>query len=89
VQICEYFHLIWDDYEEMHKIARLSHPRVIVDTSGLSPEATEIANMLAERIEHLSPLAIKTIRDTLRAAKPTPPAQPARAMRSNRERIRT
>lgn len=89
VQICEYFHLIWDDYEEMHKIARLSHPRVVVDTSGLSPEATEIANMLAERIEDLSPLAIKTIRDTLRAAKPTPPAQPARAVRGNRERIRT
>jgi transcriptional regulator with XRE-family HTH domain len=89
VQICEYFHLIWDDYEEMHKIARLSHPRVVVDTSGLSPEATEIANLLAERIEHLSPLAVKTIRDTLRAAKPTAPAQPARAVRSNRERIRT
>ena len=62
---------------------------MVVDTSGLSPEATEIANMLAERIEDLSPLAIKTIRDTLRAAKPTPPAQPARAVRGNRERIRT
>jgi transcriptional regulator with XRE-family HTH domain len=86
VQICEYFHLIWDDYEEMHRIARLSHPRVVVDTSGLSPEATEIANLLAERIAHLSPLAVKTIRDTLRAAKP---AQAARPARSNRERART
>jgi transcriptional regulator with XRE-family HTH domain len=89
VQICEYFHLIWDDYEEMHKVARLSHPRVVVDTSGLSPEATEIANLLAERIEHLSPLAVKTIRDTLRAAKPAPTAQPSRGARGNRERART
>jgi transcriptional regulator with XRE-family HTH domain len=89
VQNCEYFHLIWDDYEEMHKIARLSHPRVVVDTSGLSPEATEIANLLAERIEHLSPLAVKTIRDTLRAAKPAPAAQPSRSARGNRERART
>ncbi len=53
VQICEYFHLIWDDYEEMHRLARLSHPRVQVDTSGLSPAATELANLLAERIHGL------------------------------------
>lgn len=53
VQICEYFHLIWDDYEEMHRLARLSHPRVVVDTRGLSPEATEAANLLAERIADL------------------------------------
>jgi transcriptional regulator with XRE-family HTH domain len=24
VQICEYFNLIWDDYEEMHRLAALS-----------------------------------------------------------------
>jgi transcriptional regulator with XRE-family HTH domain len=86
VQICEYFHLIWDDYEEMHRIARLSHPRVVVDTSGLSPEATEVANLLAERIDNLPPLALRTIRDALRAAKPAVPAQRPKA-RANRERL--
>jgi transcriptional regulator with XRE-family HTH domain len=86
VQICEYFHLIWDDYEEMHRVVGLSHPRVVVDTSGLPPEATEIANLLAERIEHLSPLAIKTIRDTLRAATPAPAAARPRILRGNRAR---
>ena len=50
VQICEYFHLIWDDYEEMQKLVRLSHPRVVVDTSGLAPAATELANLLATKI---------------------------------------
>jgi transcriptional regulator with XRE-family HTH domain len=53
VQICEYFHLIWDDYEDMHQLARLSHPRVVVDTRGLSPAATELANLLADRIRDL------------------------------------
>src|SRR5882757_7627733 len=53
VQICEYFNLIWDDYEEMHRLARLSHPRVVVDTRGLAPAATELANVLAARIGDL------------------------------------
>ena len=47
VQICEYFNLIWDDYEEMHRLATLSHPKVTVDTSGL-------ANTLAEKVRDLS-----------------------------------
>lgn len=68
VQICEYFHLIWDDYEEMHRIARLSHPRVVVDTSGLSPDATEVANLLAERIAAMSTPALRSMRDILLSA---------------------
>ena len=32
---------------------RQSHPRVVIDTSGLSPAATELANLLAERIGEL------------------------------------
>jgi transcriptional regulator with XRE-family HTH domain len=53
VQICEYFNLIWDDYEEMHRLARVSHPKVTVDTSGLSPVHTELANTLADKIADL------------------------------------
>ena len=54
VQICEYFNLIWDDYEEMHRLARLSHPKVTVDTSGLTPAHTELANTLAEKVQGIS-----------------------------------
>jgi len=54
VQVCEYFNLIWDDYEEMHRLAALSHPKVTVDTSGLTPTHTELANTLAEKIRGLS-----------------------------------
>lgn len=52
-QVNEYFGLIWDEAEEMVRLARLSHPRVVVDTSGLSPRATELANQLARRIRDL------------------------------------
>ena len=52
-RICAYFNIIWDDAEELQALAQLSHPRVTVDTSGLSPEATKLANRLAERIEKL------------------------------------
>jgi transcriptional regulator with XRE-family HTH domain len=65
VQICEYFNLIWDDYEEMHRIARLSHPRVTVDTSGLSPAATEFANLLAETIRRVDDATIAELRAVL------------------------
>ncbi|MDB5414449.1 MAG: transcriptional regulator, family [Rubritepida sp.] len=52
-QVNEHFGLIWDDGEELVRLARLSHPRVVVDTSGLSPQATELANRLARRIREL------------------------------------
>ena len=52
-QICGYFNLIWDEVEEIKHLAQLSHPRVTVDTSGLSPQATELANVLAETIREL------------------------------------
>lgn len=49
-RVCQALNIIWDDAEELQRLADLSHPRVTVDTSGLSPEATEFANRLAERI---------------------------------------
>ncbi len=52
-RLCSYFLLIWDDAEALHRLAQLSHPRVVVDTSGLSPKATELANRLAEGIVDL------------------------------------
>ena len=54
IQICSYFNIIWDEAEELERLAALSHPRVVVDTSGLSPQATRLANQLAARIRELS-----------------------------------
>ena len=49
-KIIGYFNIIWDEAEEFQRIAAASHPRVKVDTAGLSPAATELANLLAENI---------------------------------------
>ena len=49
-KIIGYFNVIWDDAEELLRLAETSHPRVVIDTSGLSPAATELANRLADRI---------------------------------------
>ena len=51
--MCGYFDLIWDDAEELRRLAQLSHPRIVVDTTGLSPQATELANTLAANIKDL------------------------------------
>ena len=48
-----YFNIIWDDAEDLVQLARLSHPRITIDTSTLTPKATELANKLADQIENL------------------------------------
>jgi transcriptional regulator with XRE-family HTH domain len=56
--IIGYFNVIWDEAEELERLARLSHPRITIDTSGLAPQATEVANRLAEDIAELTPSEI-------------------------------
>jgi transcriptional regulator with XRE-family HTH domain len=43
-RVIAYFNIIWDDAEELVKLARVSHPRITIDTAGLSPKSTELAN---------------------------------------------
>ena len=52
-RVCQYLGIIWDEAEALQSAAALSHPRVVVETAGLSPEATELANRLARRIAEL------------------------------------
>ena len=52
-QICGYFHIIWDEADLLRRLAKLSHPRVVIDTTKAGPEATELANRLAEEINDL------------------------------------
>ena len=51
--VIAYFNIIWDDAEELVKLARVSHPRISIDTAGLSPKATELANRLAQGISKI------------------------------------
>ncbi|NOZ41875.1 MAG: helix-turn-helix transcriptional regulator [Alphaproteobacteria bacterium] len=64
-QIISYFNLIWDDAGEIEQLARMSHPRLVVDTSALSPEAVILANQLARKIRHLSPEKIAELMEIL------------------------
>src|SRR4051812_4504328 len=64
-QVNEFFGLIWDDAEEMARLARLSHPRVTVNTAGLTPEQTALANRLAQSIHRLSPEAVAALHAAL------------------------
>lgn len=71
-QICDYFELIWDEAEDIKRLAHLSHPRVTVDTAGLSPQATELANLLAENINELDTDTLQWIVDEIKSHKTTP-----------------
>ena len=64
-RIIAYFNLIWDDAEDLVVLARMSDPRVIVDTSGLDPEATRLANLMSSGIAELSPQALQRLTQVL------------------------
>ncbi|WP_185984175.1 helix-turn-helix domain-containing protein [Aureimonas mangrovi] len=60
-RIILYLNVIWDDAEELQRLAELSHPRVTVDTGGLGPAATALANRLAESISILAPADVEAL----------------------------
>jgi transcriptional regulator with XRE-family HTH domain len=78
-QVCEAFGLIWDQAEELAQLARLSHPRVVVDTAGLTPEQTALANRLAQGISRLTPEAVARLHALLDATTPQPKPRLRRA----------
>ncbi len=53
-RIIGYFNVIWDEAEELEKLAAISNPRVTIDTGGLAPETTRFANLLARNIAGLN-----------------------------------
>ena len=60
-EIIRYFDIIWDEAEELQNLAKLSHPRVTIDTSNLSPNATELANKLSQNVDRLSETQIESM----------------------------
>ena len=53
-QICVWLGLIWDDAEELKRLAGLSHPKPTINARGSSAEAVYLANFLAQNIDRLS-----------------------------------
>jgi len=53
-QICVWLELIWDEAELLKYLAQMSHPSPSLATTSLAPEATFLANLLAQNIDRLS-----------------------------------
>ena len=53
-RIIAYFNVIWDEAEDLQRLAEMSDPKVTIDTAGMAPEATEFANRLARDIGKLA-----------------------------------
>jgi len=64
-RIIAFFNVIWDEAEELQRLAEISDPKVSIDTGGLAPEATELANRLRDDITRLDPEDLKFLRDEL------------------------
>ena len=65
--VIQHLGVIWDEAEELVRLARVSHPKVTIDTSGLSPAATELANELSQKISKLDDRALAELLIQLRS----------------------
>jgi len=64
-RIIAYFNVIWDEAEDLQRLAEISDPKVTIDTAGMVPEATEFANRLARDIGKLAPEDLAHLRTEL------------------------
>ncbi len=71
-RIAGYFNIIWDEVDDLFRVAGLSDPRVTVDTGGLSPRHTLLANLLARAISDLPPASVEKMLEILREAGESP-----------------
>jgi transcriptional regulator with XRE-family HTH domain len=52
--VIQYFNIIWDEADELARLADVSDPKVKIDTSGTNPRKTLFANRLAREIGSLN-----------------------------------
>ena len=83
-QVNEFFGLIWDAAEDLAGLARLSHPRVTVNTAGLTPEQTALANRIAHSIHRLEPGTVAAMHALLDTTARQPKPRLRRAAGSER-----
>lgn len=69
-RIIAYFNVIWDEAEELQRLAEASDPRIVIETGGLDPKATELANLLARRIADLKRPQLEQLIEAIRSAEP-------------------
>ena len=64
-RIIGYFNIIWDDAEELQRLAALSRPKIVIDARNLSPRAAILANRLAEAYPGLDETRLAAIEAVL------------------------
>ena len=72
-QICEFFGLIWDDADELKALAKLSRPRLKLNTAGLTPEQTALGNRIVRELRNLDPQTVTAMQQLLDQARPVIP----------------
>ncbi len=60
-RIIGYFNVIWDEAEELQRLAEMSDPKITIDTGGMAPEATELTNLINGKIAALSTDSLKEL----------------------------
>jgi transcriptional regulator with XRE-family HTH domain len=73
-RIIECLNIIWDDADELQRLAMQSAPKVTIDTSGMDPRATELANVLRQAIADLSPRDLEHLIERVRVLSNRPEA---------------
>jgi transcriptional regulator with XRE-family HTH domain len=68
-RVIHYFNIIWDEADELQRLADVSNPKITVDTAGLPPKATELANRLARDIATLTEADLDALLETLDSAR--------------------
>ena len=68
-RVIHYFNIIWDEADELQRLADVSNPKITVETAGLPPKATELANRLARDIGTLTEADLEALLETLDAAR--------------------
>jgi transcriptional regulator with XRE-family HTH domain len=81
-QICEFFGLIWDDADELKALARISRPRLKLNTAGLTPEQTALGNRIARELRDLDPAAVAAMNKLLDEAVTTEAHRPPAGSRA-------
>jgi len=68
-RVIHYFNIIWDEADELQRLADVSNPKITVETAGLPPKATELANRLARDIATLTEADLDGLLETLDSAR--------------------
>lgn len=60
-RIIGFFHIIWDEAEELQRLAALSRPKIVIDARNLNPRAAILANRLADTYPDLNEAELAAI----------------------------